>query len=245
MTSDAISSSASRGSSRSIRNRSRRRPSPTSNDGGSPRRTACAPRTIMLPAAWRKMCVSSATGHDLRLHQLRERLAGADRARAGRRRRPARRACPTPTARSSVTSSSRFAIDVSSTTSRSALISSRVGPSPGNPAQSGVDRRRVHPGRLGHPARGAAGRGDERDRRVLRLGRGADQPDRRRLAGARAAGDDREPRAERGLDRGPLLGRGDEVVGGWSGSVERRLQHRARRRIVAASSASSAAVGGR
>ena len=36
-----------------------------------------------------------------------------------------------PTARSSVTSSSRLAIDVSSTTSRSASISSRVGPSPG------------------------------------------------------------------------------------------------------------------
>ena len=36
-----------------------------------------------------------------------------------------------PTARSSVTSSSRLAIDVSSTTSRSASISSRVGPWPG------------------------------------------------------------------------------------------------------------------
>ncbi len=62
MTSEAISSSAARGSARSIRNRSRRRPSVTSNDGGRPWRTSCAPRTIMLPAAWRKMCVSSATG---------------------------------------------------------------------------------------------------------------------------------------------------------------------------------------
>ena len=64
----------------------------------------------------------------------------------------------------------------------------------GDPAERGVDRRRVHPGRLRHPPRRAAGRGDQRDRRVLRLGRRADQPDRRRLAGAGAAGDDREPR---------------------------------------------------
>ena len=69
--------------------------------------------------------------HDLVLDQLRERLARADRARAGRRRRRARRACLSPTARSSVTSSSRFAIEVSSTTSTSASISSLVGPWPG------------------------------------------------------------------------------------------------------------------
>ena len=39
------------------------RPRLTSNDGGRPWRTSCAPRTIMLPAAWRKMWVSSATGN--------------------------------------------------------------------------------------------------------------------------------------------------------------------------------------
>ena len=44
------------------------------------------------------------------------------------------------------------------------------------------------------------------------LGRGADQADRGRLAGAGAAGDDREARGERGLDRLPLLGGGDELV---------------------------------
>ena len=141
-----------------------------------------------------------------------------------------------------MTSSSRLAIEVSSTTSRSASISSLRRALAGNPAERGVDRRRVHPGRLGHPAGGAAGRRDERDRRALRLRRGADQPDRRRLAGARAAGDDREPRAERRLDRRPLLGRGDEVVAPASGSggFERRRAARARRWIVAASSASSA-----
>ena len=38
------------------------RPSSAANDGAPPWRTACAPRTIMLPAAWRKMWVSSVTG---------------------------------------------------------------------------------------------------------------------------------------------------------------------------------------
>ena len=81
-----------------------------------------------------------------------------------------------------------------------------------DPAQSGVDRRRLHAGRFGHPARGAAGRRDEDDRRLLVLGGGADHADRGRLAGARAAGDDRQPRGEGGLDRGGLLGCGNEVL---------------------------------
>ena len=65
------------------------------------------------------MCVSRAVGTQLGGDQLGERLAGADRARAGPRRRRARRAVSRPTARSSVTSSSRFAIEDSSTISRS------------------------------------------------------------------------------------------------------------------------------
>ena len=62
-------------------------------------------------------------------------------------------------------------------------------------------------GRLGHPPRGAAGRGDEQRPTPSAAGGGADQPDRRGLAGARAAGDDREPVRERRRTAAPLLGR--------------------------------------
>ena len=96
----------------------------------------------------------------------------------------------------------------------------------GDPAEGGVDGRGVEAAGLGHPAGGSAGGGDEQDRGLLlRRGR-ADQPDRRGLARARAAGDDREAGGERGADRGGLLGRWDEVVGGWGA---RCLQARRRR----------------
>ena len=212
VTSETTSSSAAAGLSRSIRNRSRVSSSAAANDGGSPWRTACAPRTIMLPAAWRKMCVSSATG-------------------TGRASTSSANGLPAPTGASwsaSPTSTTcvrgpdrveqrhqqlevghRGLVDDQQVRRSS---SSTVGPEVGHPAERGVDGRGVAPGRLGHPPRGAAGRRDEQDRRVLRLGGGADQPDRRGLAGARAAGDDRHPRRERGSDRRRLLGRRHEVV---------------------------------
>ena len=109
-----------------------------------------------------------------------------------------------PTARSSVTSSSRLAIEVSSTISMSPSSSSTVGPSPGiqPSAEWIVDASRPVDSAIA-PRRPAGG-GDEHGRRALVAGGRADQPDRRRLAGARAAGDDRQPRGERGLHRLPL-----------------------------------------
>ena len=102
-------------------------PSSAANDGAPPWRTACAPRTIMLPAAWRKMWVSSVTG-----------TAAASTSSANGLPAPTGAswsASPTsttcvrgPTARSRVTSSSRLAIEVSSTISTSASSSSTVGP---------------------------------------------------------------------------------------------------------------------
>ena len=84
----------------------------------------------MLPAAWRKMCVSSATG-----------TARAPTSSANGLPAPTGAswsASPTsttwvrePTARSRVTSSSRLAIDVSSTISTRASSTSTVGPWPG------------------------------------------------------------------------------------------------------------------
>ena len=101
--------------------------------GVSPRRIAWAPCTIMLPAAWRKMWVSRVLG-----------TAPAAISSANGFPAPTGAswsASPTsttwvrgPTARSSVTSSSRLAIEVSSTISRSQFsgsCSSWVGPSPG------------------------------------------------------------------------------------------------------------------
>ena len=116
--------------------------------GGERRRLALADRVgaaarSCCPAAWRKMCVSSATGTGRASPPARRTACRRRPARAGRRRRRARRACRGPTARSSVTSSSRFAIEVSSTTSRSrarVLVARR--PLAGDPAERGVDRRR-------------------------------------------------------------------------------------------------------
>ena len=75
-----------------------------------------------------------------------------------------------------------------------------------------MDGRGLQARRLGHPPRGAAGRRDEQHRRVLRGRRGADHPDRRRLAGARAARDDRQPRGHRRPHGVGLRGRRDDVA---------------------------------
>ncbi len=84
----------------------------------------------MLPAAWRKMWVSSATGTAFIATSSANGLPAPTGASWSAS--PTRTTCIFgPTARSSVTSSSRLAIEVSSTTSRSASISSRVGPWPG------------------------------------------------------------------------------------------------------------------
>ena len=104
--------------------------------------------------------------HRLGLDELGERLAGADRRElvgvadehdVGLRADGA----------SSVTSSSRLAIEVSSTISRSLveLVDGRA--LVGHPAERGVDGRGVQAARLGHPPSGAAGRGDEQHRRLL------------------------------------------------------------------------------
>src|SRR3954452_21298049 len=85
VTSVTTSSRAAWGSARSIMKRSRVISSEGAKDGALPVRTAWAPRTIMLPAAWRKMWVSSAIGTGgggrggARLDELGEGLAGADR----------------------------------------------------------------------------------------------------------------------------------------------------------------------
>src|SRR5437763_835653 len=101
--------------------------------GRAPRRMACAPCTIMLPAAWRKMCVSLTVGTSLEATSSANGLPAPTGASWS--------ASPTrtmlvlgPTARSSVTISSRFAIEDSSTISRShgsGSCSSCSGPSPG------------------------------------------------------------------------------------------------------------------
>ena len=130
MTSVTTSSSAARGSSRSIRKRSRVIPSDAANDGGSPWRTAWAPRTIMLPAAWRKMWVSSAIGTGLASTSSAKGLPAPTGASWSAS--PTSTTCVRgPTARRTVTRSSRLAIEVSSTIRRSVSSSSTVGPWPG------------------------------------------------------------------------------------------------------------------
>ena len=179
-----------------------------------------------------------------------------------------------------MTSSSRLAIDVSSTTSRSASISSLVGPSPGiQPSAEWIVDASI-------PV-------DSAIRRAARPVGATSAID--ALCALAAAQISRivavlpvpgppvtieKPRRERRLDRGPLLGGGDEVRAraerarrasaarrGEAGAAVEGARRRAlatagaagpaslagfrtgsasrRRRIVSASSASSAAVGGR
>ena len=130
VTSVTTSSRAARGSVRSIMNRSRVISSDGAKDGGLPVRTAWAPRTIMLPAAWRKMWVSSAIGTGRASTSSANGLPAPTGASWSASPTSTTWVCG-PTARRRVTSSSRLAIEVSSTMSRSVSSSSTVGPWPG------------------------------------------------------------------------------------------------------------------
>ena len=216
LTSETTSSSAARGSARSIRNRSRVSPSACANAGASPWRTAWAPRTIMLPAAWRKMCVSSATGTGLASTSSANGLpapTGASWSASPTSTTWVRAADRAQQRDEQLEVRHRRLVDDQQVLAELVHRRPLAGIQPS--AEWIVDAS--HAGRLRHPPRGAAGRGDERDRPLLRRRRGADQPDRRGLAGARPAGDDREARAERGAHRGRLLGRRHEVAVGARG----------------------------
>ena len=245
MTSETISSSAARGSARSIRNRSRVQPFARRER----RRLAVAdgvgaaddhaPRGLAED-------VGELGDRDRPRPRPARRTACRRRpARAGRRRRRARRACAAPTARSSVTSSSRLAIEVSSTISRSASSSSTVGPWPGiQPSAEWTSRRRARSTRPSGARRGRSGRRAATDAfcasaaaQISRIVAVLPVP------GPPVTIESREANAAR--DRRRLLGRGDEVAGGrrrrgFSDGVG--AGERARR--ARASSASSAAVSG-
>ena len=134
----------------------------------SPVRTAWAPRTIMLPAAWRKMWVSSAIG-------------------TGRASTSSAKGLPAPTGRELVGVSDEDDVRVWADGSqerdeqlevghRGLVDDQEVGVElfdgralAGDPAEGGVDGRGVEAARLGHAAGGSAGRGDEqRPRRSAR-----------------------------------------------------------------------------
>ena len=161
----------------------------------------------MLPAAWRKMWVSRVTGTRSDATSSANGLPAPTGASWS--------ASPTsttwvwsPTARSSVTSSSRLAIEVSSTISRSQLsgsCSSCVGPFARDPAQRRVDGAGAQPAGLGHPHRRPPGGRHQHHARAAPGRGGGDRLDRGGLAGARAAGDDRQPVGERGPQRRLLL----------------------------------------
>ena len=119
----------------------------------------------------------------------------------------------------------------------------------GDPLQRRVHGARLELRRVRDAAGGAAGRRDEDHRRLLRVGGVAQHPDRGRLAGARAAGDDRQAVREGVLDGGPLLGRRRQLVAASAAAARPRSAGSAtpssRSLTRRASSASSAAVGGR
>ena len=116
----------------------------------------------MLPAAWRKMWVRRVVGTDPEAISSANGLPAPTGASWSAS--PTSTTCALgPTARSRVTSSSRLAIEVSSTISRSqeGVVLIMRGSLAGDPAQGGVDGCGAHPARLVHADRGAAGRGDQ------------------------------------------------------------------------------------
>ena len=80
------------------------------------------------------------------------------------------------------------------------------GPLAGDPAQRGVDRLGAHPARLAHPDRRPPGRSDEHHPHAATGGQPGDRTQRGGLAGARTAGDQRQPMRSRVRDAGELLG---------------------------------------
>ena len=145
------------------------------------------------PAAWRKMCVSSAIGTRPRSRRARRTACRRRPARAGRRRRRARRASRADRAQQrdeQLEVGHRGLVD-DQQVARSGRPRRPSGPGRGSSrARSGSSRR---PAPVDSAIRRAARPvgATSSDRRALLRGGRADQPDRRRLAGARAAGDDR------------------------------------------------------
>ena len=176
----------------------------------------------MLPAAWRKMCVSSATGTARAATSSANGLPAPTGASWSAS--PTSTTCVRePTARSSVTSSSRLAIEVSSTISSRASSTSTVGPWPGIQPSAAWTVEASSPV-------------DSAIRRAARpVGATSSTEARRACAAAQIslivavlpvpgpARDDREPGGERGAHRGSLLGRGDDVGRRRLGE---RLEHR-------------------
>ena len=198
----------------------------------------------MLPAAWRKMWVSSATGTAPAATSSANGLPAPTGASWSAS--PTSTTCVRgPTARSSVTSSSRFAIDVSSTISRSVCSSSRVGPWPGTqpsaawiveasaPVDSAI-RRAARPVGATSATEACWAAAAAHSRRIVAV-----LP----VPGPPVTTESREENPARTAAH--CSGAGTSVSsGGWSGARSRGLPA-ARERTCSASSASSAATSGR
>ena len=187
---------------------------PALNGGGSPRRMAWAPWTIMLPAAWRKMWVRRTVGTSADSTSSANGLpapTGASWSASPTRTTWVR----APTARSRTTSSSRLAIEHSSRISRShssGSSASLVGPSPGTQPSAEwtvvarmplasvirIAARPVGATSITFAPRSAA--------------RPGDRADRCRLARSGAAGDHRQP-VRKGVRQARLLLAGQRLAG--------------------------------
>ena len=151
------------------------------------------------------------------LDEVVEHAPGADRARAGRRRRRAGRACAARRRRAAPRPGGRRASRPRRRPAGRRRGSGRSGPRSealaGRVLEQAVDRRRLRAGGLGQPPRGLAGRRAQPDACAARAAQDVDERAHRRgLAGARAAGEDREPVVEHGAHDRPLGVGGDEAV---------------------------------
>ena len=175
------------------------------NDGAPPRADRVRALHDHAPAAWRKMCASRAVGTSPARDQLRERLAGADgrelvgvadqhhvRSRADRAQQR----------HEQLEVRHRRLVD-DQQVARQRVVLVGVGPSPGIQPSAECTVEAHEPARLAHPsAARPVGATSISDARCSRGDR-ADHADRRRLAGAGAAGDEREAVRERACARRP------------------------------------------
>ena len=199
----------------------------------------------MLPAAWRKMCVELGD-RDRRARPRARRTACRRRPGASWSASPTSTTCVRgPTARSSVTSSSRLAIDVSSTIEQVASAASLVASAPrrgSSRARRGPSRPRA---RWTRPSAARRGRSARRAATDACCASAAAQISRivAVLPVPGPAGDDREPRANAARTPAHCSGAGTRSPsGGRSGRASGAgSPRRAARATRAASSASSAA----
>ena len=216
---------------RSMTKKSRRSPGPATVGGGSPALTACAARTMSERAAWRKMSVRRTTGTRVRLDQVVEHAAGADRRElvdVAHQQHVRARADGAEERLGQAHRQHRGLVDDEHVGAGDRVLGAAREALVGGVLEQSVDRRRRRARDLGQPPRRLAGGRAQAHRAPLGVQEVDERAHGHRLAGARAAGEDRQPALEDGAHHRPLGVGGGEVA--RSGARSRPGAGAARRR---------------